>query len=138
MSMSDRYCPFCTPTMDNLPLNNVSVNYSMLEIKIIGKGRILRVRNLTPDGLFRRSGYGLDQLLSHVRQKFGDRSAGDYFYRSITCSISGLLRRISMVLGSYGVALALASTTVSPRSKRSRNTRRRLPIMILCFRISTR
>lgn len=45
-------CPFCTPTMDNLPLNNTSVNYSMLEIKIISKGRLLRVRNLTPDGLF--------------------------------------------------------------------------------------
>ena len=45
-------CPYCTPTMHNLPLNNESVSYSMLEVKIIGRGQVLRVRNLTPDGLF--------------------------------------------------------------------------------------
>lgn len=45
-------CPYCTPTMDNLPLNNGSVDFSMLEVKIIGRGQVLRVRNLTPDGLF--------------------------------------------------------------------------------------
>lgn len=45
-------CPYCTPTMNNLPLNKESVDYSMLEVKIIGRGQVLRVRNLTPDGLF--------------------------------------------------------------------------------------
>lgn len=46
------HCPYCTPTMHNLPLNKESVDYSMLEVKIIGRGQVLRVRNLTPDGLF--------------------------------------------------------------------------------------
>ena len=48
----ERVCPYCTPTMNNLPLNKESVDYSMLEVKIIGRGQVLRVRNLTPDGLF--------------------------------------------------------------------------------------
>ena len=46
------FCPFCAPTVENLPLNNTSANYSMLEIKIVGKDCFLRVRNLTSDGLF--------------------------------------------------------------------------------------
>lgn len=45
-------CPFCTPTMDKLPLNNGSVTCSMVEMKIIGRGKVLRARRLTPDGLY--------------------------------------------------------------------------------------
>ena len=45
-------CPYCTPTVNNLPLNSDSIGHSMLEVKIIGRGQVLRVRNLTPDGLY--------------------------------------------------------------------------------------
>lgn len=47
-----KVCPFCTPTMDNVPLNEGTCLLSMLEMKIIGRGRVLRVRSLTRDGLY--------------------------------------------------------------------------------------
>jgi hypothetical protein len=46
-----KYCPYCTPTPDNRLLNEGTYDLSHIDIKIVGKGRVLRVRsyNLSVD-----------------------------------------------------------------------------------------
>lgn len=39
------YCPYCTPTPDNRLLNEGTYDLSRIDIKIVGKGRVLRVRS---------------------------------------------------------------------------------------------
>ena len=49
------YCPYCTPTPDNRLLNAGTYDLSGVEVQVIGKGRVLRVRsyrNNEVDGLY--------------------------------------------------------------------------------------
>ena len=40
-----KYCPYCTPTSDNRLLNAGTYDLSGIEVQIIGKSRVLRVRS---------------------------------------------------------------------------------------------
>lgn len=40
-----KYCPYCTPTPDNKLLNEGTYDLSHIDIKIVGRGRVLRVRS---------------------------------------------------------------------------------------------
>lgn len=48
------YCPYCTPTSDNRLLNEGTHDLSSIDIKIVGKGRVLRVRCYRNDELYEK------------------------------------------------------------------------------------
>lgn len=47
-----KYCPYCTPTPDNAQLNAGTVEYSGIELKIVGKARTLRARHYGENDIF--------------------------------------------------------------------------------------